>query len=108
MHVIAGELHNMKRPRRKPLLTFFVHPMGASTNIHRTQRRAAQWLFETLDDPEPVMAVDVRQQKDTIVTTVCDRWLPEINKAIHRLYGPGYWFNGFNRLGEPQIKRRRT
>lgn len=107
MHVIAGELRNMKRPRRVPTLRTFKRPAG-TTHLRTVQLNATAWLLETFEDPEPAIHVKVEQQKGHIVTSMLDYMLARINERIRNHAGPEARFAGFSEWGRPVIVRRRS
>jgi hypothetical protein len=108
MHAIAGNIRNMKH-KGLPLLTMMAQPTyGRAVNLHRIRRRAAHWLFELLDDPEPVVDTHIQLSKDStmIETHLTYAILARINTKLAE-QGSGVWrFTGFDANGDPNYHWR--
>ena len=101
MHVISGELRNLKR-RAKTLYHFLVIGMVHRNNdLNRATRSANEWLSDELVEPEPVW---LQASKDgaQVITTISMRSLNSLNEK----HAPER-FAGFNEFGRPIFERRR-
>lgn len=109
MHVIAGELTNMKRAKRAPklLLIPLARPtMGRRVDLHQVRLRATEWLLDQFEDPEPAIRVHIELSPDgdRIVTSMGEDILRRINDCLNEhLQGKDVrWrFTGFDREGYP-------
>lgn len=101
MHVIAGNMRNLKR-RSKPLLHFLTQPCNQpQANLSHAEHVALAWLERQLEEPEPVLSIDFNKGHTEVVTTLDVRSLNSLNATK-----PGFRFAGFSELGQPRWLRR--
>jgi hypothetical protein len=101
MHVIAGNMRNLKR-RSKPLLHFLTQPCNhPNADMARAERTALKWMEDTITEPEPVLAIELNKGRTEVVTTIDVPSLNSLNASK-----PGFRFAGFSELGEPRWLRR--
>lgn len=99
MHVISGELRNLKR-RSKPIM----HPLAIvavnqNADLDRAAKCANEWMNDELAEPEPVW-LQYTKDRVSVVTSIS---LASLN-SLNRKYAPER-FAGFNEYGRPLFAR---